>query len=212
MSQIYKVFVNNWFIIFSDSDFQQETLNLNQANNLCKMVSSHQDIINLLHRNNYVLECNLFCVCSNPKKSFSLFKSYFHFIIAAGGLVQNKKKELLIIYKNSMWDLPKGKVENKESFKETAIREVTEETNVSELSIISKSHFSTYHIYLELSPQSHYCLKETKWFLMKTESDCVLMPQFDEGIFEVKWVTGNEFTQLSTYCSINSVIKHFNKL
>jgi len=176
------------------------------------MVSSHQDIINLLHRNNYVLECNLFCVCSNPKKSFSLFKSYFHFIIAAGGLVQNKKKELLIIYKNSMWDLPKGKVENKESFKETAIREVTEETNVSELSIISKSHFSTYHIYLELSPQSHYCLKETKWFLMKTESDCVLMPQFDEGIFEVKWVTGNEFTQLSTYCSINSVIKHFNKL
>ena len=71
MSQIYKVFVNNWFIIFSDNCFQEEKINFTQGNSLLKIVSSHQDIIKLLHDNHYVLKFNLYCVCSNPNKSFS---------------------------------------------------------------------------------------------------------------------------------------------
>jgi len=211
MSQIYKVFVNNCFIIFSDSSFQQQKVKLNHGNNLCKIVSSHQDVINLLNDNNYVLKFNIHCVCNNPNTSFSFFKLHFDFIIAAGGLVQNKKKELLMIYKNSVWDLPKGKVENAESFTEAAIREVKEETHVSHLSIVSKSHFSTYHIYLE-SSQTHYFLKETKWFLMETKSDAALIPQFNEGISQVKWVTWNEFRRLSTYDSVQSVVEYFKNL
>ena len=116
-----------------------------------------------------------------------------------------------MIYKNSVWDLPKGKVENAESFTEADIMEVEEETHVSPLSIVSKSHFSTYHIYFE-SLQAHYFLKETKWFLMETESDAALIPQFNEGISQVKWVTWNEFRRLSTYDSIQSVVEYFKNL
>ena len=177
-----------------------------------KIVGSYQDVINLLNENNYILKFHLCCICNNPNTSFSLFKSHFNFIIAAGGLVQNKNKELLMIYKNTMWDIPKGKVENAESFKEAAIREVEEETYVSHLSVVSKSYFSTYHIYLESSSQNNWCLKETKWFLMETASDAGLIPQFNEGISQVKWVTWNKFNRLPTYCSVKSVVKYFTNL
>ena len=37
--------------------------------------------------------------------------------MTAGGLVVNKKSEILLIFRKNMWDLPKGKIENNESFK-----------------------------------------------------------------------------------------------
>src|SRR4051812_7310538 len=43
------------------------------------------------------------------------FFKHFTVIEAAGGIVQNKDKELLFIYRRDKWDLPKGKMENNES-------------------------------------------------------------------------------------------------
>ena len=48
---------------------------------------------------------------------------------------QMLKQQLKIIYKNKYWDLPKGKVNYKESIESAAIREVQEETNVQNLKI-----------------------------------------------------------------------------
>ena len=45
---------------------------------------------------------------------------------AGGGLVYNKKGEVLFIFRNGKWDLPKGGVEKKEEIEQTAIREVEE--------------------------------------------------------------------------------------
>src|SRR5262245_43144571 len=64
------------------------------------------------------------------KKAF--FK-HFHLIEAAGGIVQNDKKELLFIHRLGKWDLPKGKIEKKESPETCAVREVEEETGVTNL-------------------------------------------------------------------------------
>ena len=47
--------------------------------------------------------------------------------LAAFFKVLNPQKEILFIYRNDTWDLPKGMVEKEESIEATALREVAEE-------------------------------------------------------------------------------------
>ena len=57
-------------------------------------------------------------------------------IEAAGGIVQHRtSKKFLFIYRNQKWDIPKGRIEEGESVKSAAIREVEEETGVTDLTI-----------------------------------------------------------------------------
>src|SRR6476661_1663707 len=42
------------------------------------------------------------------------FFKHFTFIEAAGGIVQNDRKDLLFIFRRGKWDLPKGKMEKGE--------------------------------------------------------------------------------------------------
>ena len=43
------------------------------------------------------------------EKILKIFRKKFPEIIAAGGKVFNSKSEILFIYRNKKWDLPKGK-------------------------------------------------------------------------------------------------------
>ena len=46
----------------------------------------------------------------------------------------NFKNEILLIFRNGVWDLPKGgKIEYNESYEDAALREVSEETGVKNL-------------------------------------------------------------------------------
>ena len=66
-------------------------------------------------------------------------------IEAAGGLVFNKENgEILMIFRNGKWDLPKGKLEEGENKKQCAIREVEEECSIVGLDITEKL-IETYH-------------------------------------------------------------------
>ena len=56
-------------------------------------------------------------------------------INAGGGLVQNQAGEYLLIHRNGLWDLPKGKQEEGEDIALTALREVEEECGISGLLI-----------------------------------------------------------------------------
>lgn len=112
-------------------------------------------------------------------------------IKAAGGVVYNQKKELLMIFRNGKWDLPKGKLETGESIEECAIREVQEECGVNNLQIISKLS-DTYHTY-ELNGKM--VLKHTFWFSMTTNFEGELSPQTKEGITKVEWVKQDEIAE-----------------
>ncbi|MBA9074476.1 8-oxo-dGTP pyrophosphatase MutT (NUDIX family) [Flavobacterium gossypii] len=103
---------------------------------------------------------------------------------AGGGLVYNKKGEVLFIFRNGKWDLPKGGIEKGEEIEDTAIREVEEETGVSGLSITKKLQ-KTYHVFIR---NGRYKLKITHWFEMKTDFEGTPMPQEDEGIEKVAWL------------------------
>ena len=109
--------------------------------------------------------------------SISLFWSFtFSF--------NDSKSEILFIYRNDKWDLPKGKAEKNEQLPQTALREVKEETGIKEVSI-NKPLDITYHIFRR---NNEYRLKVTYWFDMFSDYEGIFFPQLDEGITDVKWV------------------------
>ncbi len=110
-------------------------------------------------------------------------------IYASGGVVFNNNK-LLMILRNGFWDLPKGKIELKESELECAVREVKEECGVDKLSVIKFLKY-TYHTYVE---DDQPILKKTSWYLMSSDFKKKLSPQISEGITKVIWVSKNEIS------------------
>ncbi len=111
------------------------------------------------------------------------FASKIPMVLAAGGLVKNKKGKVLFIFRQGKWDLPKGKLDKGESIEAAAIREVEEETGVQNIQV-KRFLQTTYHIFRN---NGQYRLKKVYWFEMFTDYKGKLIAQADEGITEVKW-------------------------
>ena len=127
-------------------------------------------------------------------------------VIAAGGKVYNSDGEVLFIYRNNKWDLPKGKAESRETIDKTAVREVEEETGVSGLSILKPLEM-TYHIFKR---NGKYRIKITYWFEMKTDFKGELFPQEKEGITKVEWLNNDQMkvALANSYANIKLLIDH----
>ncbi|MTG98114.1 NUDIX domain-containing protein [Myroides albus] len=110
---------------------------------------------------------------------------------AGGGVVFNDKGEILFILRGGKWDLPKGGVEKNEEMEETAMREVEEETGVSQLKIIRKLP-KTYHIFKR---NGKYKLKITTWYEMKSSFEGELVGQIEEGIEQVAWLNKEQIRE-----------------
>ena len=134
----------------------------------------------------------------------NVFKKKFPEIIAAGGKVINNKSEILFIYRNKKWDLPKGKAEKNENISQTALREVEEETGIKNLSII-KPLDKTYHIFKR--GKTNY-LKTTYWFEMKSDYNGKFKPQKKEGITRVEWIGVENLSSIlpKSYANIRLLI------
>lgn len=132
------------------------------------------------------------------------FTKNFNLIVAAGGVVSNNNNEILLIKRFGRWDLPKGKVEPNESISNAALREVTEETGVKNITL-GEQIATTYHTY---SIHGKQTLKSTHWFKMYTQTNNVLIPQTEEGIEQVKWVNRSDiYVYLAgSYSSLLSVL------
>jgi len=138
------------------------------------------------------------------KKAF--FK-HFKGVEAAGGIVQNEKKEILFIFRRGKWDLPKGKMEKKESPAECARREIEEETGVTGL-VLKNKIGETYHTYDEFGK---HILKTSHWFYFTCNSKQALLPQLAEDITQVEWIKTRDIeTPMSdTYENIKEITAKF---
>lgn len=132
------------------------------------------------------------------------FSCLFKFIEAAGGLVMNKKGEFLIIYRYGRWDLPKGKLEHNEKIDAAALREVSEETGITniELGDYISDTFHTYRL------GNANVLKRTHWFFMQYDGNEPLIPQQSEDITIAKWMPKNKMSEVfnNTYDTIREVL------
>ncbi|MFM1835747.1 MAG: hypothetical protein RJA04_434, partial [Bacteroidota bacterium] len=104
--------------------------------------------------------------------------------------------------------LPKGKLEKNEKFKKAAVREVEEECNVK-ATLVDKI-CTTYHTY---SHKNQRILKKTKWYSMRSNHTAKLIPQVEENIEKVEWLSPLAMNKAvsDTYSSIRYVMIKFQE-
>lgn len=183
---MYKVFVNDKPLFLTnqiqkETDFQLfllDSVDIKQL--IIKIFKNKVDKAFLYH--------------PDEKEILKKLKSKIPVEKAGGGLVLNDKNEVLFIYRNKKWDLPKGGIEKGEEIEDTAIREVEEETGVKGLKIVRKLS-KTYHIFKR---NGRYKLKITHWFEMKTSYAGKMVGQLDEGIEKVEWIKQEQIANCLT--------------
>ena len=124
-------------------------------------------------------------ILGDVSSSLERIKKQFTVIQASGGLVYSNDNKILLIFRRGKWDLPKGKLDEGEDLVTCALREVEEETGLSDLKY-EQSLCITYHTYYE---KEQHILKESHWHLMKGNDQEKLVPQTDEDIEKCMWVT-----------------------
>jgi 8-oxo-dGTP pyrophosphatase MutT (NUDIX family) len=198
---MYKVFFNDRTVYFGDNFFKAfernkglfyKYNNLQELNELIELFSALNQINSL-----YIFHEDMLMVIEE-------FKACFHVIEAGGGLVFNARHEFLAIKRKGVWDLPKGKLEKGEDFQGAALREVKEETGLSDLKL-KEPLMSTYHTY---RLKDKKVLKKTRWFEMEYGGTDLPVLQSKEGITDFRWVSPGktDFIRQNTYASILDVL------
>ncbi len=195
---MYKVFVNDkpFFLtnqIQKETDFQiflLESVDISQI--IIKMFQNKLQKVFLYH--------------PDEKEMMRVLKSKLPVQKAGGGMVFNQKRQVLFIFRNGKWDLPKGGIEKGETIEQTAIREVEEETGINNLKILNKLQ-KTYHIFKR---NGVYKLKITQWFLMETSFEGDGFGQIEEGIEKVAWLNPDEIVSAlgNSYENIKLLFEH----
>jgi len=134
-------------------------------------------------------------------------KERFSIIKAAGGIV-SKEDKVLMIFRLKEWDLPKGKLDKKESVEEAALREIEEECSIKVK--LDKKIVSTWHTYTQNGKR---ILKKTTWYRMTCINDGDMKPQIEEGIEDIRWMDRKQVrTALqNSYNSIREVFAQYYK-
>jgi len=180
---IHHVWINN--VSVQDMDLLLDLINTKVPTNL---LSLHVSVINYEATRLFL------------RKKFKVIK-------AAGGLVK-KKDKFLMIYRMKKWDLPKGKKENGEKYRQTAEREVDEECGVSVK--LGKKICTTWHTY---TMNKNSMLKKTRWYEMDLVDDSRIKPSIEEDIEELRWMTQKEVYHAleNSYRSIRFVFEEYYK-
>jgi hypothetical protein len=197
---MYKVFFKDRTVYFGD-DFSRAFV---RNKGLFYRFSNFQELHELVEvfydlkqiRNLYIFHEDILMVLEQ-------FKSCFRIIEAGGGLVRNNKGEFLVIERNGLWDLPKGKLKRGEDLETAALREVEEETGLRVQS--AGPITATYHTY---QASGERILKKTRWFEMTCSGREKIRLQADEGITDYRWFRSGEtdFIRQRTYPSILDVL------
>jgi 8-oxo-dGTP pyrophosphatase MutT (NUDIX family) len=180
---MYKVFVNDK-PLFLTNEIKKET---DFKFFLLESADIKQIIINFFK--NKLQQAYLYH--PDEKEIMKTLKSKIPVSKAGGGLVYNKKGEVLFIFRGGKWDLPKGGTEKGEDIEDTAKREVEEETGVNNLIITNKLQ-KTYHVFKR---NGVYKLKVTHWFEMTTSFEGTPVGQIEEGIEKVAWLNPEQISE-----------------
>ena len=180
---MYKVFVND-NVLFLTNEISKET---DFQMFLLESIDVEQLIIKMFA--NKITKASLYY--PDEAEIMRVFKTKIPVSKAGGGLVYNQKGQVLFIFRNGKWDLPKGGNEKGEEIVDTAMREVEEETGVGKLEIVSKLQ-KTYHIFKR---NGVFKLKITHWFEMKTTFEGIPQGQIEEGIEKAVWLNPDEIQE-----------------
>lgn len=123
--------------------------------------------------------------------------------VSAGGVVFNSDKILLLRKLNGGWVLPKGHVKKGETYYQTALREVKEETGIqADLGVyIDKIDYQYYNL-----RRKQKSTKTVHWFTMYSQ-DTNLKPLRKEGFNEAKYVDFERALKILIHDNEKTIIK-----
>lgn len=122
---------------------------------------------------------------------------------SCGCIVMHKDKVLLVKHNKGHWDFPKGHMEQGETEKQTAVREVKEETNM-DVEIISDQKYRANYII-----EDKQIDKEVIYFIAKPLS-LEIKPQEAE-VSIVEWVKIDDAVEKITYPTSKNIMKQVKK-
>jgi ADP-ribose pyrophosphatase YjhB (NUDIX family) len=195
-SQKYKFFVNGKPVILCVNPGLVDEILTGDSPYIVQAYKNKEQVNRLLEiLHEPVNDSGLVLFLPNLNELVEKFMSHFVCIEAAGGVVQNEKDEVLLIFRRGHWDLPKGKIEEDETIEQAAVREVEEETGIKGVQLVSRIYFpdclneATYHTYLY---EGNTALKISYWYMMRLDGHAALIPQAEEDIEEAIWVDKSE--------------------
>lgn len=146
--------------------------------------------------------------CSYPGRVMCDFMESQTVVLAGGGIVRNSQGQLLWIHRRGYWDLPKGKIELRESIAEGAVREVWEETGIR-AELLDDKPVYTYHTYPD--EKGTRILKETQWFHMTSSDNASPVPQQMEGIAQAVWLSRQQTEEIlpKAYPMIQDLVRKY---
>lgn len=121
---------------------------------------------------------------------------------SCGAIIFNEGKVLVVKQTSGFYGFPKGHIEIGETEKETAIREVKEETGL-DIKIISDKRYTQSYIVKE---NVH---KDVVFFIAKLENNNEKRQV--EEIEEILWIDINEVENILTYDSLKELWKEAKK-
>ncbi len=197
---MYKIYINEKPLIICS---EQEFPNIQNNSYSISYESDRLSFNELLKK--FSTDNGLILVSNDVENTFLHFSKNLTLIEAAGGLIFNTERtKILMIYRRGKWDLPKGKIDEAESIKKAAWREVAEECGLKTHRI--EDHLcDTYHVY---EHKGKLILKKTYWYIMTAEEE-VLTPQAEEDITKAIWIPIEEIENTikeETYPLILSIV------
>lgn len=198
---MYKVFIDHKPIVFvSEDELCTRSQHIRYTKNLdLKTVKPLMKAV--------TLDEPLQISSTDPELTFHKFFDGYLKVPAAGGIVRNNGRYLLI-KRNGLWDIPKGKIDKGEPTEDACIREIHEECGVSGHTIVAPLT-ETLHV---MKYKGRRALKHTFWFILDHEGDEVPTPQPKEGITKAVWKSLEFMLGIrgKTYGSINQVIDSYS--
>jgi 8-oxo-dGTP pyrophosphatase MutT (NUDIX family) len=205
-AQKYKIFINEVEVILKPSANISISDTETPGSVVIKYTGNKKhllDYINILEKS---IKSEKFIIHSDDYEKLKKdFKSHFVEIEAGGGLVKNENNEYLFIYRRGSWDLPKGKIETNETKRQATLREIEEETGISNMTILHKLG-TTRHTYR--SNVGKRIIKKSHWYLIETTKQKP-KPQAAEDIEKAVWMKLDDFfgKKRTVYPNILEVIQ-----
>jgi len=129
---------------------------------------------------------------------------------SAGAIIYRElpsgKMYLLLNYPSGHWDFVKGNIERGETLKQTVLREIKEETGISDINFVDGFEDKVEYHYQRNGEVVH---KEVIFFLAKTSTNIVTL---SHEHLDYLWLTFNDTLQKLTYKTAQRLLKKVKDL